>query len=254
MGGGRGGRRRSASRLSRGANSCVRRGRMVGRSKVWRLASFVDEGRSEVECSLCPVRIKYVGNTTNIARHLELRHPIEFAALDPTAGAGRGAGLGGRHPHRQHQQSREEAAICRILAQHQEELKKQAEGGPEDQQQQKSPPMVVVPAASPCLVATGAPRWSWHTPVQGEYAAQSQCPCHPLPATCSCRACGGFVLVLLVLPGARQPPATSLHSRDARGPCACRPRQAGGRLHDVVLHPVCVMIHFTRWASKLPIS
>uniref|UniRef100_A0A0P4WN10 BED-type domain-containing protein n=1 Tax=Scylla olivacea TaxID=85551 RepID=A0A0P4WN10_SCYOL len=130
---------------------------MPGRSKVWRLASFVDERRSEVECSLCPVRIKYVGNTTNIARHLELRHPVEFAALDPTnAGAGRGSGLGRQHPHRPHQQNREEAAICRILAQHREELKKQRGS---DEPQPATPSSCLLPAQ----------RWTWHTPVQGEY-------------------------------------------------------------------------------------
>lgn len=158
---------------------------MVGRSKVWRLASFVDEGRSEVECSLCPVRIKYVGNTTNIARHLELRHPVEFAALDPSqAGTGRGAGPGGRHHLRHPQQNREEAAICRILAQHREELKKQAGSGGEEQHHHQ--PLVASPATSPCLVP--APRWSWHTPVEGEYQV-------PLPTpTCtlggSCLRCG----------------------------------------------------------------
>ncbi|XP_050724833.1 protein tramtrack, beta isoform-like isoform X3 [Eriocheir sinensis] len=159
---GGGGRRGSAGR---GVNTGGgRRVRMVGRSKVWRLASFVDEGRSEVECSLCPVRIKYVGNTTNIARHLELRHPVEFAALDPSqAGAGRGAGPGGRHHLRHPQQNREEAAICRILAQHREELKKQVGGGAEEQHHHQ--PVVASPATSPCLVP--APRWSWHTPVEG---------------------------------------------------------------------------------------
>ena len=144
----------------RSSGVSARRGKMVGRSKVWRLASFVDERRSEVECSLCPVRIKYVGNTTNIARHLELRHPVEFAALDPSnAGAGRSSGLGRQHPHRPQQHNREEAAICRILAQHREELKKQSCSVSGEQQQPA--------AASSCLVS--AQRWTWHTPVQGEY-------------------------------------------------------------------------------------
>lgn len=174
------GSKRGRDCASRGVNSGVRRGRMVGRSKVWRLASFVDGGRSEVGCSLCPVRIKYVGNTTNIARHLELRHPVEFAALDPsTPGGGRG---GSRHHHRQHQQSREEAAICRILAQHQEELQKQTGGGGAEAQQQEQEPTVIVPEVTPCLMP--APKWSWHTPVQGEYCysyePSGQC-CTPAP-------------------------------------------------------------------------
>nr|XP_045597608.1 broad-complex core protein isoforms 1/2/3/4/5-like isoform X6 [Procambarus clarkii] len=99
---------------------------MVRRSKVWRLAKFADGGETEVKCSLCPAVIKYVGNTTNIARHLELKHPLEFAAiLDPAQAATSLAHhkqLQQQH-HVQHQ--REKAAICQILAQHREELRRQ---------------------------------------------------------------------------------------------------------------------------------
>lgn len=129
---------------------------MVGRSKVWRLAKFAEGGRTEVECSLCPARIKYVGNTTNIARHLELKHPLEFAALDPTQAAAalaRHEQLQQRH-HVQHQ--REEAAICRILAQHREELRRQ-EKAETNQSTINS------------LTLTPAQLWAWHTPVEGEY-------------------------------------------------------------------------------------
>ena len=55
---------------------------MVGRSKVWKLSKLVDGvDKLEVSCNLCPARIKYVGNTTNIARHLEFKHPVEYAKL-----------------------------------------------------------------------------------------------------------------------------------------------------------------------------
>ena len=63
---------------------------MVGRSKVWRLSHFANRDRTEVQCDLCPSRIKFVGNTTNIARHLELKHPTEYAALTTTDGGGGG--------------------------------------------------------------------------------------------------------------------------------------------------------------------
>ncbi|KAK4306608.1 hypothetical protein Pmani_014385 [Petrolisthes manimaculis] len=139
---------------------------MVGRSKVWRLARFTDDTRVEVECSLCPVKIKYVGNTTNIARHLELRHPAEFAALDPMAGAGGGVGGGGitsRHHHyqtRQPHMQREEAAICRILAQHQEELKRQETRSPTKKGTTITPNIKIPNITMPTKV------WTWHIPVQ----------------------------------------------------------------------------------------
>lgn len=135
---------------------------MVGRSKVWRLAKFADGGRSEVECSLCPTRIKYVGNTTNIARHLELKHPLEFAALDPSHAAAAASALARHEQLQQRQQSqhqahqREEAAICRILAQHRAELSRQA--GQEEGAQ-----------AVATVTLTPAQLWAWHTPVAGKY-------------------------------------------------------------------------------------
>lgn len=141
---------------------------MVGRSKVWRLARFTDDTRVEVECSLCPVKIKYVGNTTNIARHLELRHPIEFAALDPLAGPrGRSGGVTTRQQHqhylRQPQQQREEAAICRILAQHQEELRRQESSSSTTITPNIKVPNVIMPTKV----------WTWHIPVQGECECDS---------------------------------------------------------------------------------
>ena len=54
---------------------------MVGRSKVWKLSHFANAEKTEVQCDICPTKIKFVGNTTNIARHLELKHPVEYAAL-----------------------------------------------------------------------------------------------------------------------------------------------------------------------------
>lgn len=135
---------------------------MVGRSKVWRLAKFADGGRSEVECNLCPARIKYVGNTTNIARHLELKHPLEFAALDPTQ-AGAASALARQEQLQQRQQHhREEAAICRILAQHREELRRQEKSH-----------TIHLPTTT-TLTLTPAQLWAWHTPVHGEYV-------HPPP-------------------------------------------------------------------------
>ncbi|XP_069960577.1 protein bric-a-brac 2 isoform X6 [Cherax quadricarinatus] len=125
---------------------------MVGRSKVWRLAKFAEGGRSEVECSLCPARIKYVGNTTNIARHLELKHPLEFAALDPTQAAAALARHEQLQQQQQQQHQREEAAICRILAQHRQELRRmKSDSGS--------------PVTS--LTLTPAQLWAWHTPVNG---------------------------------------------------------------------------------------
>lgn len=52
--------------------------KMAGRSKIWLLSHFVDDRRAWVQCNLCPVKIKYVGNTTNVARHLEVKHPQEY--------------------------------------------------------------------------------------------------------------------------------------------------------------------------------
>ncbi|XP_037772745.1 protein bric-a-brac 2-like isoform X4 [Penaeus monodon] len=133
---------------------------MVGRSKVWRLAKFADGGRSEVQCSLCPSRIKYVGNTTNIARHLELKHPLEFASLDPSHAAAAASALARHEQLQQRQQTqhqahqREEAAICRILAQHRAELSRQADQEGDTQ-------------AVTTVTLTPAQLWAWHTPVAG---------------------------------------------------------------------------------------
>ncbi|KAK7082846.1 hypothetical protein SK128_003841 [Halocaridina rubra] len=136
---------------------------MVGRSKVWQLAQFADGGKKEVQCNLCPARIKFVGNTTNIARHLEIKHPVEFAALDPFSSSN---ALQGRHEVLQRHQAekqnqrKEEEAICRILARHREELSKSSTmdvnaSGPASH-----------PTARGCTITLApATPWAWHTPV-----------------------------------------------------------------------------------------
>lgn len=153
---------------------------MVGRSKVWRLAKFADGGRSEVECNLCPTRIKYVGNTTNIARHLELKHPLEFAALDPAQAAATATALA-RHEQQMQEQAqqqqqqqgrqREEEAICRILAQHREELRRQEHqpGDVNDREQQQQQQHQTLTSLTSLTFLPGK-LWTWHTPVDsGEY-------------------------------------------------------------------------------------
>lgn len=117
--------------------------KMAGRSKIWLLSHFVDDTRTMVQCNLCPVKIKYVGNTTNVARHLEVKHPQQFLAVTklmqppaspPSVGggaAGRGGGglhtaalvlsPAGRTVEEQLQRQREDIAVKRILHQYKQE-------------------------------------------------------------------------------------------------------------------------------------
>ncbi|KAL7636645.1 UNVERIFIED_CONTAM: hypothetical protein RMT77_013422 [Armadillidium vulgare] len=141
---------------------------MVGRSKVWRLSHFADPERLEVQCDLCPTKIKFVGNTTNIARHLELKHPVEFGALtnsDPFVNSS-AAIQATRLEQETIKREQENNAIRRILQQHNLELRKLQE------KQVKSGLSSDPLSTALCFNDNNESEyteftkvWSWHTPI-----------------------------------------------------------------------------------------
>ena len=177
--------------------------KMAGRSKIWLLSHFVDDSRTMVQCSLCPVKIKYVGNTTNVARHLEVKHPEQFSAVSQLMPSTRPAqqitspvnssssggnnnkstsypvsGCGGGYScnkvptlEDQLKQQREELAIKRILQQHKLEKLKVEFGddfctGEMDMDGGRDSPAMILPADE----RSSSALWSWHTPLStGKY-------------------------------------------------------------------------------------
>ena len=159
--------------------------RSGGRSKIWLLSHFADEARSSVQCGLCPVRIKYVGNTTNVARHLEIKHPQQFkavcslmpgnkaagsivAAAVASSSVGRSSGSDSNVADSTQgwsgeTQSREEMAIMKILHQHNlEKLTSETSGGSGG-----GGLLIEPPSEFDCpevVVKSEQPAWDWHEP------------------------------------------------------------------------------------------
>ncbi|KAF2349233.1 Zinc finger BED-type, partial [Trinorchestia longiramus] len=141
-----------------------------GRSKIWLLSHFVDDTRTMVQCSLCPVQIKYVGNTTNVARHLEVKHPEQFNAVSQLVPSTRMLCIShSRSSDEQLKQQREEKAIKRILYQHKiEKLKAEMKSDATSATQETGVKQELsVEATSQSDSATqwsSSASWSWHTP------------------------------------------------------------------------------------------
>ncbi|XP_018006612.1 protein bric-a-brac 1 isoform X4 [Hyalella azteca] len=148
-----------------------------GRSKIWLLSHFVDETRTMVQCSLCPVQIKYVGNTTNVARHLEVKHPEQYNAVSQLVPSNRMLCIShSRSSEEQIKQQKEENAIKRILYQHKiEKLKTEMKSDSnvaailshvkQELNSDTDTQNGLVVSASNDTSWQSSASWSWHTPI-----------------------------------------------------------------------------------------